>query len=109
MQIAYSKDQYNYMYRMCRYFMDECRDEKIQNMIDQFLMRIESTCGWFFGDGQLKIVLNLGDVDIEVLLYIYENVIFFTAEGQRIMRVCEDRFSVVKEKSYQGESNEKLS
>ena len=103
MQIAYDKNQYNYMYRICKFFIEECKEIKIQNMINDFLSRIESNVGWFSSDGVMKVVLNLTDADIEVLLYVSENIIFFTAEGQRIMRVCEDRYSYIYQKSFEGE------
>lgn len=103
MQIAYDKDQYNYMYRICKFFMEECKEIPIQNMINDFLTRIEDSIGWYTHEGKIKAVLTLTDADIEVLLYVYENIIFFTAEGQRIMRVCEDRYTYIKNKSFEGE------
>lgn len=100
MQIAYDKNQYNYMYRICQFFIEECQDNKIKNMINDFLKRIEDTIGWYVSEGLIKAVLTLNEPDIEVLLYVYENIIFFTAEGQRIMNVCEDRYSYIYEKSF---------
>lgn len=98
MMIKYDKNQYNYMFRMTQYFLEMTDNNEIKKMISDFTNRIEYSCGWIMEDGSTKIVLNLSEADIAVLLYVYENIIFFTAEGQRIMNVCPDRFSVLYKK-----------
>ncbi len=97
MLIKYEKNQFNYMYRMASYFASQA--EEIRDQINWFLHSIEDNPSWLMEDGKDYIVLNLGEREIAVLLYVYENTVFFTAEGQRIMSVCEDKFSQIKKKS----------
>lgn len=94
MLIKYEKDQFNYMYRMASYFMEMAED--VKPMIDSFLVYIKNSPSWLMEDGKEYIVLDLGEREIAILLYIYENTVFFTAEGMRIMRSCEDVFSQLK-------------
>ena len=104
MQIAYDKGQYNYLYRMCTYFIEQVKESEIKQKIGDFLNRIEDNCGWYQSEGYLKIVLNMSDSDVEVLLYVLENIVFYTIEARRIMNVCEDRFSYVKDRSFEGKN-----
>lgn len=100
MLIKYEKDQFNYMYRMASWFMSQAKE--VAPMIDSFLVYLRNNPGWMLEDGKDYIVLDLGEREIAVLLYIYENTVFFTAEGQRIMNTCEDMFTKLKKESGRG-------
>ena len=101
MLIKYDKDQFNYMFRMADYFATQTPE--VREMIDGFLSYIKDSPSWLNEDGKEYIVLDLGEREIAVLLYVYENTVFFTVEGQRIMRSCTDVFSQLKKKAMEGQ------
>ena len=100
MLIKYDKNQFNYMYRMAEYFKSMAED--VRSIIDSFQTYIKDSPSWLNEDGKEYIVLDLGEREIAILLYIYENTVFFTAEGQRIMASCSDVFSQLKKKAMEG-------
>lgn len=93
MQVKYGKDQFNYMYRVVQFFYEQSDEYYVKEMLSNFMKNTEEYSSWMIEGGEMKIVLNMTDADLSVLLYVYENILFYTVEGQRIMNVCEDNFT----------------
>lgn len=98
MQVKYAKEQFNCMYRYVQYFYENVCDVQVKGFLKSFQYNVWENSSWMLDDGQYYIVLNLTESDISVLLYVYENILFYTVEAQRIMSVCEDVFSSILEK-----------
>lgn len=102
MQVKYDRKQFNCMYRYVQYFYDNIDDVNVKGMLKQLQYDLWEYSGWMLDDGQYYIILNLNESDISMLLYVYENILFYTVEAQRIQAVCEDVFERILEK-YKGE------
>lgn len=102
MQVKYDKQQFNCMYRYVQYFYENVDDNSVKSFLKQFQYDVWEYSSWMIDDGKYYIVMNLNESDISVLLYVYENILFYTVEAQRIQAVCEDVFSQILDKYRNG-------
>lgn len=101
MQIKYAKENFNFLYRMLEWFMENTEENNIKNAIDILVHKIQYCHSWEFSS-ETFIILDLDDSDISTLLYVYENSLFVTYEAKVIMNICSDNFTRLKEIDKQG-------
>lgn len=99
MDFKYGKDQYNYIYRIANYFKDMTDDDNIKDVISQYLNDITNNVSWIMEDGNMNIIIHMSQFDVSIHMYIFENILFYTAEAQRIMSICEDKFNELLKKA----------
>lgn len=96
MQIKYAKENFNFLYRMLEWFLENTQVLEVKGAIDILMRKIRGCHSWEFSD-DIFIILDLDDSDISTLLYVYENSLFVTYEAKVIMNLCNDEFSLLKE------------
>lgn len=106
MDFKYGKDQFNYIYRIANYFKETVPDENVKEIIANYIEDITKNNSWIMEDGSMNIILKMTQFDISVHMYIFENILLYTAEAQRIMAVCDDKFSELLKKAEKGKINE---
>ena len=83
-QIGYQKQNFNYMYRILTYYLENSDDDSVKENVRNLKDKIDSVHNFYFCDGEERIGIYFNLSDMNTLNVVYESLLFMTVEAREI-------------------------